>query len=257
MRAAAGAISAVLASALLAGCTSGAPPGPDTSSPPVVSRTGTLSDRGNDRPPVSYDGLMVRRRVVVAVQPAQDAQLEKLRAALSSAAGRLVLALSPVSPDVLSARVLQETVPRLVVALPADATVADGGRLVNLAFGQDLAFPGLEDVHVTQVLVHDLRFTASSANPGALAEAIEREGILADALGNYDTRAGDSELEFSYTGPLLSDKTVQAVRAGVAHAAGNTPDDVTVAPRVATGTGVDMDKEPADASVSPETGHGH
>ncbi|QHK20088.1 hypothetical protein GU243_10485 [Pseudarthrobacter psychrotolerans] len=258
MKAAAVAVSVVLASSLLAGCTAGAPPGSRPSDASgVVLTSGSGSELGNGRPQVSYDGLMVRRRIVVAIHPAPDADMVALSAALSSAAGSLGLAVSPISPDVLGANVLQHTVPELIVALPSDATIDDGGKLVNLAFGQDLAFPGLDHIHVAQVLVHDLRFTVSSANPGALAEAIALEGILADALGNYDTHASDGELELGYTGPLLSDTTVEAVRLGVARAAGNTPDDVKVAPRSGTGTGVDMDKEPADASVAANPVHGH
>lgn len=258
MKAAAAAVSMVLASSLLAGCTAGAPPGSRPSDPSgIVLTSGSGSELGNGRPPVSYDGLMVRRRIVVAIHPAPDADLDRLRAALSSAAGSLGLAVSPISPDVLGASVLQHTVPEVIVALPSDATIADGGELVDLAFGHDLAFPGLDHVHVAQVLVHDLRFTVRAANPGAVAEAIAQEGILADALGNYDTRSGDGELELGYTGPLLSDKTVEAVRRGVARAAGNTADDVKVAPRSDTGTGVDMDKEPADASVAADPVHGH
>jgi hypothetical protein len=68
---------------------------------------------------------------------------------------------------------------------------------------------------------------------------------------------GDGELEFAYTGPLLSDKTVEAVRRGVARAAGNSADDVKVAPRSETGTGVDMAKEPAEAAAAEEPVHGH
>ena len=257
MKAAAVAVSVVLASSLVAGCTAGAP-GPRPSDPSgAVLTSGEGSGLGNARPQVSYDGLMVRRRIAVAVHPAADADLDKLRTALSSAAGSLGLAVSPISPDVLGARVLQHTVPELIVALPGDATTADGGELVDLAFGQDQAFQGLDHVHVAQVLVHDLRFTVSTATPEALAEAIALEGILADALGNYDTRTGDGELELGYTGPLLSDKTVEAVRRGIARAAGNSADDVKVAPRSETGTGVDMAKEPAEAAVAEEPAHGH
>ena len=260
MKAAAVAVSVVLASAFLAGCTTEAP-GPSPTSPPAVSLTGSESDLGNDRPPVSYDGLMVRRRIVVAVHPAPDADLDKLRSALFSAAGGLGLDISPISPDVLGASVLEHTVPELIVALPGEASIDDGGKLVDAAFGHDQAFPGLEHVHVERVLVHDLRFTVSSAAAGAVGEAIAAEGILADALGNYDTSARDGVLELSYTGPLLSDKTVEAVRTGVARAAGNTADDVKVAPRSGTGTGVDMDKEPAEAATegsgAEEPVHGH
>lgn len=256
MKATAVAVSVVLASSLVAGCTAGAPPGtlPSGQSDEVLT---SGSELGNARPHVSWDGLLVRRRVVVAIHPAPDADLGKLRSALSAAAGTLGLAVSQISPDVLGAGVLQHTVPELIVALPADATIADGGDLVDRAFGPDQAFPGLDHVHVAQVLVHDLLFTVSSAGPGAVAEAIALEGILADALGNYDTHAGEGELELGYTGPLLSDKTVEAVRRGVARASGNTADAVKVAPRSVTGTGVDMAREPAEAAVIGEPAHGH
>lgn len=258
MRAAAVVVSAVLASSLVAGCTAGTPPGSGPSGQPaVVLSSGAGSDRGNSRPPVSYDGLMVRRRTAVAIHPAPDANLDRLSAALSSTADSLGLAVSKISPDVLGASVLQHTVPELVVALPGDATIADGGELVDVAFGHKQAFPGLDHVHVTQVLVHDLRFTVSSTSPGAVADAIALEGILTDALGNYETRIGDGELELGYTGPLLSDKTVEAVRRGIARAAAISTDDVKVAPRSESGTGVDMAKEPAEAAAAEEPVHGH
>lgn len=258
MKASALAVSVVLASSLLTGCTSGAPPGPHPSAPLDVALTSVSgSDLGNGRPQVSFDGLMVRRRIVVALHPAPDTDLEKLRTALSSAADSLGLALSRMSPDVLGASLLQHTVPEIIVALPSDATIGDGGELVNLAFGPGLSFPGLDHVHVAPVLVHDIRFTVSSADPHALSEAVAREGILSDALGNYDTDARDGELELSYTGPLLSDKTIEAVRVGIASGAGGTPEDVKVSARSDTGAGVDMEKEPAEAAVAGEPVHGH
>jgi len=258
MKATAAAVSVVLASSLLAGCTAGAPPGslPSATSG-VALASGLGSELGNGRPQVSYDGLMVRRRIVVAIHPAPDADLGKLRTALGTAAGSLGLDVSRISPDVLGASVLQHTVPELIVALPGDATIADGGELVDLAFGHDQAFPGLDHVHVARVLVHDLRFTVRPSAPDAVAEAIALEGILADALGNYETHIGGGDLELSYTGPLLSDKTVEAVRLGVARAAGTTADEVKVSPRSGTGTGVDMAKEPAEAAVAEEPVHGH
>lgn len=258
MKATTVAVSVVLATSLVAGCTGGAPPGsrPSVQSDVVLS-SGSRSERGNNRPQVSYDGLMVRRRIAVAIHPAPDADLDKLRAVLDSTADSLGLAVSKISPDVLGASVLQHTVPELIVALPGDATIADGGELVDLAFGHKQAFPGLDHVHVTQVLVHDLQFTVSSSAPGTVAEAIALEGILADALGNYDTRVSDGELELGYTGPLLSDNTVEAVRRGIARAVGNSGDDVKVGPRSDTGTGVDMSKEPAEAAVAEEPVHGH
>jgi hypothetical protein len=260
MKGAAVAVSVVLASSVLAGCTAGAPPGSPSSGPSgVVLTAGSGPELGNGRPRVSYDGLMVRRRIVVAVYPTPDADLDKLRTALSTAAGSLGLAVSQISPDVLGASVLQDTVPEIIVALPSDATSARGGKLVDLAFGHDLAFTGLDQVRVAQVLVHDLRFAVNSAKAQAVADGIALEGILADALGNYEARAGDKELELGYTGPLLSDKTVEAVRRGVARASGTTADAVKVGPRSGTGTGVEMDNEPVEAG-SAGTGepvHGH
>lgn len=260
MKGAAVAVSVVLASSLLAGCTAGAPPGsPPTDPSGMVLTAGLDPELGNSRPQVSYDGLMVRRRIVVAIYPAPGADLDKLRTALSTAAGSLGLAVSQISPDVLGAKALQDTVPEIIVALPSDAASAHGGELVDLAFGHDLSFTGLDQVHVAQVLVHDLRFTVNSANPQAVANGIALEGILADALGNYEARAGGKELELGYTGPLLSDKTVEAVRRGVARAAGTTADAVKVAPRSGTGTGVEMDNEPAEAgsAETAEPVHGH
>lgn len=241
----------VLTSSLLAGCTAVAPPG---SRPPAAASVNLMSgsELGNGRPQVSYDGLMVRRRIAVAIHPVTDADLEPLRAALASAAGSLGLALVPIAPDVLGASVLEHTVPQLVVALPSDASVANGSELVDVAFGPDQAFPGLDHVHVVQVLVHDLRFTVSTDNPAAVAESVAGEGILADSLGNYEARPGYRQLEVSYTGPLLSDKTVQAVRVGIARGAGNAPDDVVVAPRSYAGAGVDMENEPAEPPVAEE-----
>ena len=258
MKAAAVAVSVVLASSLLAGCTAGAPPGSRPSDlSGVVLTSGSGSELGNGRPQVSYDGLMVRRRIVVAIHPAPDADLVTLSAALSSAASGRGLTLSEISPDVLGAGVLQHMVPELILALPGDATVADGGELVDLAFSQDRVFPGLDHVHIESVLVHDLRFTVGPADPASVAEAIALEGILSDALGNYETVVGGRELEIGYTGPLLSDTTVESVRRGLARGAGVTAEEVTVSPRSGTGPGVDMDKEPADASVAAEPVHGH
>jgi len=111
------------------------------------------------------------------------------------------------------------------------------------------------------VLVHDLRFTAGSANPAALAGAIAREGILSDALGSYGTTLGRHELEITYTGPPLSDDLVESVRDGIARRAGIQPAGVTVAPRTTTGVGVDMTKEPtpapAPAIAEISTAHNH
>lgn len=252
-------VSVVLLASMLSGCTGGATSDTSRSAPPgVILAAESGSELGNGRPTVSFDGLMVRRRVVVAVHPTPDADLAMLRDALNRAASGRGLTLSEISPDVLGAGVLEHMVPELIVALPSDATVADGGELVDLAFGQDRVFQGLDHVHINSVLVHDLRFTVGSADPAAVAEAIALEGILSDALGNYETVVGGRELGIGYTGPLLSDTTVESVRRGIARGAGVAAEDVTVSPRSGTGAGVDMDREPSEPPVlEDKTSHDH
>ena len=118
----------------------------------------------------------------------------------------------------------------------------------------------MQDYLVAPVLVHDLRFTVRATNPSVMAAAIAREGILADALGDYSTSSGSGRLEITYTGPLLSDDLVELVRRGIARGEGVQPSSVTVSPRSTTGVGVDMAKEPLPAPVVEEevaAPHGH
>ena len=99
--------------------------------------------------------------------------------------------------------------------------------------------------------------TCSAA--AALAASIAEEGILTDALGNYGTTLDSGALKVTYTGPLLSDLLVESVRIGMARGAGVEPADVALAPRSATGEGVDMSLEPEPApepEPSPGT-HSH
>ena len=106
----------------------------------------------------------------------------------------------------------------------------------------------MDSVHIGSVLVHDLQFTVPASDPASLAEAIEREGILADALGNYTASLDGGTLAVGYTGPLLSDALVESVRAGMARDAGVEPGDVTLGPRSTSGEGVDLSREPAQDS---------
>ena len=213
------------------------------------------SDLGNSRPPVSFDGLMVRRRVVVAVHPTPDADLVALRGALEVAATRQGLHLADVSPNVLGPITLEHVVPRLTVILPAWASLADGDRLIDPASYPGGAVPGVDHFHVESVLVHDLRFTIRSSDPAAATDAIAREGILSDALGTYDTAPGNGELVITYTGPLLSDELVASVRVGVARGALAEPGAVTVSARSAVGVGVDMATEPEEALPAKQAEH--
>jgi hypothetical protein len=217
------------------------------------------SDVGNDRPQVSFDGLMVRRRLVIAIRPTEGADFGFVEKEMDRAARRLHLTLSTMSASVLDPAILENLAPELVLAFPAGTTPTVARRLVDPAPGQPRRVPSVAAYQVSPVLVHDLRFTADSANPAALAGAIAREGILSDALGNYGTTLGRHELEITYTGPLLSDDLVESVRGGIARRAGIQPAGVTVAPRTTTGVGVDMTKEPTPAPAIAEisTAHNH
>ena len=259
----------------LAGCTAGTREAPPAAAPapagtqaaaaaeptltaasgqPVDLETGT--DAGNGRPHSSHDGLMVRRRTVLAVHPAAGAEVGALRDRLGRAAEAAGIELSEISPMVLEAPVLDHLVPELIAALPPGRTREEGEQLAERAFGRDSAAAGVEHVHVASVLVHDLRFTVASDDPAALAAAITAEGILSDALGSYEESLDAGTLTIGYTGPLLSDELVESVRDGMARGAGGRPADVELAPRSTAGQGVDLSKEPAPADTAPDdSGH--
>jgi hypothetical protein len=269
--------SVVLLAALLAGCTGGGPDFPAqpsgagdaaASAPPgsgdaALAQVTQGQDLGNGRPDVSYDGLMVRRRVVIAVHSDINAELQDVRAKLDAAAAARNMILDAISPTVLAPAVLQHVMPELIVALPASATPDDARVLVDRAVGEGAAegteTMAAEHFHVLPVLVHDLRFSVGTTSPAALSAAVHKEGILSDALGNYGTTVGSGQVTFSYTGPLLGDGTVESVRAGIARQAHVAASAVAVGPRSPAGTGVDMAAEPPwDPEVVEEKpGHAH
>lgn len=227
----------------------------------VLANAEVGSDVGNDRPRSTYDGLMVRRVRVLAFRVGADADLPRLDRRLVVAARRGHLALTTVSPSVLDADDLERLAPNLVVALAPDATSADASYLLGRA-EEAARLRGLDvqarEVH--SVLVHDLRFTLRTPRPAMVARGIDREGILADALGSYTTRLAHHRLEIAYEGPLLSDRLLQSVRRGIARPARARRAAVDVAPRSVQGVGVDLATEPepppASFSVSPHE-HDH
>lgn len=272
--------SLVLLAVSLAGCTGGGDPAvPASGGPPasaasaaaggpadgdsVLSQVEEGQDLGNGRPEVSYDGLMVRRRVVIAVHSDSNADLLSVRQQLGAAAAARDIVLDAISPTVLEPAVLQHVMPELIVALPAAATLDDGRALTDQVVreraGEATQALAAEHFHVLPVLVHDLKFTIATATPAALSAAVDKEGILSDALGNYGTTVDGGKVTFSYTGPLLGDGTVESVRAGIARQAGVAASAVAVGPRSLAGTGVDMAAEPPwDPEVVEEKpGHAH
>jgi hypothetical protein len=249
----------LLVAFVLSGCTALTtaknPPPPRASG--VVAAIEAGSDVGNSRPHVTYDGLMVRRRVVIAIHPTAAADLIFLRSKMDDAAARLHMTLTTVSTSVLDPALLEHLAPELAVAIPAGKTPADARRLIDPASAEGRRFREVARYDVASVLVHDLRFSAAAANPVGVANSIDREGIVSDALGNYTTTLGSRELDITYIGPLLSDDLVQTVRLGIARGAGILPDAVTVAPRSTTGVGVDMAKEPKPAPVAIDIAAAH
>lgn len=253
------AVAMLTAALALCGCTAGA----TTTHPEpaaTVAAAAAGSDVGNDRPQVSYDGLMVRPRVVIAIHSTANADLTSLRTQLDLAATRRHTTLFTISASVLDPALLERVAPDLVVALPAGTTRADAGKLIDPSFaeGREIS-DDAQEYDVVRVLVHDLRFTVGTANPAVLAKAIAREGILADVLGNYTTTLGAHQLDVTYTGPLLSDRLVASVRNGIARRGDIAHAVVSVSPRSRSGVGVDMAREPAPAPAvfSASTGHHH
>lgn len=258
MRTAVRAVAVLTAALALSGGTARASTHP---SPPATGAAAQSdSDVGNDRPEVTYDGLMVRRRVVIAIHSRSSADLAPLRRQLDLTAKRRHMTLSPLSASTLDPVVLERLAPDLVVALPSGATRGDAARLVDRAStGGGPVVGDVRRLEIHRVLVHDLRFTVPTAHSAGLAKAIAREGILSDALGNYAATPGAHELGIAYTGPLLSDHLVQSVRTGIARPAHSAPGLVTVSPRSRGGSGVDMSTEPVPppAIIRASTDHHH
>ncbi len=250
----------VLLWAALTGCTAAGPHAPAEHRPRALVVAEARSDVGNDRPQVSFDGLMVRRRIVLAVRsndPAAD--LATTRRALHRAALLGGTTVSPISASVLDPIPLEQLAPDLVVVLPPDASLADGQGVMDLALEGGGWGDEAPAYAVQSVLVHDLTFTVRASHPAVLARDIAREGILADALGHYTAVQGAQRLDILYTGPLLSDRLLRSVEAAIARRAGVAPASVTVGPRVTTGTGVALaeEPEPPPADDSSSSGHDH
>jgi hypothetical protein len=247
------AVPLVLLAVVLGGCTSGAATAPTGGGPAVASPSADAeagADAGNDRPVVTYDGLMVRRRLAIAVRATPGADVPAVRRSLDVAAAQMGMTLSDLLPDVLAAPDLERIAPDVVVSLPGDSTAASAAALVGRLSSGRGTVPGTERCEVVRVLVHDLRFTVAAGDPARVRRGIDREGILSDALGRYGTVLRPTALQITYTGPLLSDGLVQAVRSGIARRASTRAGAVEVAPRSTTGSGVEMSSEPAVPAVA-------
>jgi hypothetical protein len=212
-----------------------------------VSESAASADTGNDRPGVTFDGPMVRRRLVLAVTRAAP-DVPAVRAALERAADRLGMDLTDLPGTVLSARDLDGFFPRLTLALPEGRGIAEGRNVLDTVVDSAALPHGA--ITLATVLVHDLAFSVPTPESVAVAQSVEAEGILSDVLGAYDAVPGERELRIGYTGPLLSDRSIRAVRVGMARAADTDVPAVAVLPRTPTGDGVRL-PDPASAPDNP------
>ncbi len=249
-----------LAAVVVAGAAWGWTHGP---APDGVARADPVSEVGNARPVVRrYGGRMVHRCTAVTVSLQGGADGAAVQAALHAAGDRAGLPLVDLPPGVLPAAYLDVTVPDLVACLPQGATADDAARLLPDPL------PGEDRRSVQAVLVHDLAFTVRPAGTSAqeAADAVDREGILADVLGRYAIDAGaatdtatDGQLRVRYTGQLLGDDEVDTVRTALARAAGVPESAVSTQPADPSAPGVDLRDEPvtSPAPDSPGTQHSH
>ncbi len=220
---------------LIAGCSSAAGP-PATYRPSEAPAVATVSDVGNERPDVSYDGLMVRRRVAVAFHLHRDASASVVRRAVHRAADETGWDVRDVPPGVLDATLLEHLVPEVVILFPQNATTIDADRVLRSE-----SIRSVDHTHTEEVLVHDLRISARTERPRAARRAVDREGILTDLFGRYATSLRPHGIDVLYTGPLLGNELVEDAVETVRRAAGSA---ASVGPRTDRGAGVDMSKEP-------------
>lgn len=241
-------VSAVLLSFGVSACTAETPSVDTSAAAPATPADG--SDIGNGRPVVTFDGQLVRRRVVLALTGA-DASPAAVRPALERAASRFGMDLTDLPATVLDPGQLDESFPVLTVALPEGRTDTDGRALLGGTV-ETAALPA-DSVRLATVLVHDLAFRVTTEDPETVGRSVDAEGILSDVLGAYELEPGEEELAVGYTGPLLSDDSIDAVRVGMGRAAGTDPSDVEVLPRTTTGEGVRLSEVPPS---SERSGHG-
>ncbi|MDD0858226.1 hypothetical protein NHF46_11565 [Arthrobacter alpinus] len=160
----------------LCGCTQAIPfaPAPLTDRPAALAAE-ELSDIGNDRPQVTFDGLMVRRRVVVVVHSQEGADLAAIRLGLEKVANSQQLALSDISAAVLDGALLEHLVRPVIVSLPAGSTLQDAFTLTDPKRYPAGGLSGALHMHTVSVLVHDLKFSVQTSDPNTLAEVIAGE----------------------------------------------------------------------------------
>jgi hypothetical protein len=238
-----------------AGALLGSPDRPNGAVP--ISQEVGDSVAGNGRPTViTYGGLMIRRCQAVLLYEKVVGSAETLRRELHAAAKLDGLSLTDLPADVLSPATLERPAPEVVACLQS----ADGAPAARRLLAARL--PGVRLRGTESVLVHSLTFSLRPAHltPQRLAAAIDRDGILTDTLGTYGLRVADpsGRLMVSYTGPLLSDREIDEVRAAIARPDQASSALVGVAPASTAGPPIDLATEPPPAQaveVQPSERH--
>jgi hypothetical protein len=101
----------------------------------VVSVDDGGSDLGNDRPLVTNDGLMVRRRVAIAIYSTPGANLASLRKELDTAATRGYTGLSSIAPGVLPPALFEPDSPAMTLVLPPGDGLAEARKQIDYSTG--------------------------------------------------------------------------------------------------------------------------
>lgn len=240
---------ALVAAVLLAGA---AAAGPDPVVVPAAAVDhGEHADTGDTLASTTFDGPMVRRRAAIAIHPAPGADRDHLRAELRAAAKGTVGPLTEATFAVFSPEMLTYLVPEMTMVLPEGVPVGRAEAFMRDHRPADVAF-----YLVQPVLVHSLTFAVlpgGAAAPAAVREAVDREGILADALNHYDMTVQPAGITVRYFGAVLSDATIGDVRSALGRAARTDADRVVVAASEA-GPGVDLSNGVPDLT---ERSHGH
>jgi hypothetical protein len=212
---------------------------------------GDKGDAGDGQVISTYDGPMVRKRAAIAIVPAKNADLKHIRDELDMAAKNT--ATGPLTEGtfaVFSDDMLNYMVPQLTYILPEYVSISRAEAMMRDHQPPDVAF------YLTQtVLVHDLTFAvipASGVKPKAAGDELDDEGILTDSLGHYDTKVQQAGLTVHYFGAVVSDRTVDTVRAEIGRAA-RVPAERVVVEGTLPGPGVDL----TNGVPNLNTGGGH
>jgi len=207
-------------------------------------------DAGDGQATTTFDGPMVRRRAAIGIHPVKGASRARIAADLAAVAGKAG-PLEPATFAVFAKPMLEFMVPEMTFVAPEGVSVQSAEAMMR-----DHQPAGVAFYVVQPVLVHDVTFAVvpdRSVTPAAVRDTEDAEGILTDVLGRYRTDVQRSGVTVRYFGAVLSDASVESVRAAMARAAGVTADRVQVSPN-SPFPGVEMD---GGVTLTDDESRGH